>query len=70
MRDRSLLEEEATSRLSFLFSEVLECWARDLDGLETVINNATQEELVGEQTQLAYLYDAEEVNTTDTAAEE
>lgn len=65
---RSLLEEEATTRLPFFFSEVLECWSRDLDGLETVINNVGQE-LVGEQTQLADLYDTEEVNAT-TAEEE
>ena len=54
----------------YILSEVLREWAQVNDGLETVINNATQEELVGEQTQLADLYDAEEVNTTDTAAEE
>ena len=67
---RSLLrEEEATSRLFFLFSESLRDWSRELDALETNLNNSTQE-LVGEQTQLADLYDTEEVNTTDTATAE
>ena len=76
---RSLLEEEATSRLSFLFSEVLECWARDLDGLETVINNISRE-LVGEQVQIVDILSPEdvdkfyakneEVNTTTAAEEE
>ena len=63
-------EEAAPSRTSFLFSEVMRDWSRELDALETTLNNSTQELLVGEQTQLADLYDAEEVNTTDTAAEE
>lgn len=53
----------------YILSEVLREWAQVNDGLETVINNATQEELVGEQTQLADLYDTEEVNAT-TAEEE
>jgi len=44
-------------------------WSNINDGLETVINNVGQE-LVGEQTQLADLYDTEEVNTTDTATAE
>lgn len=64
-----LKREGTSSHLPLLFSEALRDWARDLDGLETVINNISRE-LVGEQTQLADLYDAEEVNTTDTAAEE
>ena len=62
-------EEAAPSRTSFLFSEVMRDWSRELDALETTLNNSTQELLVGEQTQLADLYDTEEVNTTDTAAE-
>lgn len=53
----------------YILSEVLREWAQVNDGLETVINNATQEELVGEQTQLADLYDTEEVNTNDDAEE-
>ena len=61
--------EEIISRSSFLFSEVLREWSRELDALETNLNSASQE-LIGEQTQLADLYDTEEVNTTDTAAEE
>ena len=61
--------EEIISRSSFLFSEVLREWSRELDALETTLNSASQE-LIGEQTQLADLYDTEEVNTTDTAAEE
>ena len=63
-------EEAAPSRTSFLFSEVMRDWSRELNALKTTLNNSTQELLVGEQTQLADLYDAEEVNTTDTAAEE
>ena len=66
---RGLLEEKATSRLSFLFSEVLREWSRELDALETTLNNSTQELPVGEQTQLADLYDEKEVNV-DNAEEE
>ena len=74
-------EEAAPSRTSFLFSEVMRDWSRELDALETVINNISQE-LVGEQTQLADLLPPEdvekfysnenekEVNANDTAAEE
>lgn len=61
--------EEIISRSSFLFSEVLREWSRELDALETTLNSASQE-LIGEQTQLADLYDTEEVNTTDTATAE
>ena len=64
-----LKREGTSSHLPLLFSEALESWSRDLDGLETVINNVGQE-LVGEQTQLADLYDTEEVNTTTAAEEE
>ena len=42
-------------------------WSRELDALETVLNNTAQE-LVGEQTQLADLYDEKEVNV-DNAEE-
>ena len=66
---RGLLEEKATSRLSFLFSEVLREWSRELDALETTLNNSTQELPVGEQTQLADLYDEKDVNV-DNAEEE
>lgn len=66
---RGLLEEKATSRLSFLFSEVLREWSRELDALETTLNNSTQELPVDEQTQLADLYDEKEVNV-DNAEEE
>lgn len=59
---KSLLrEEEATSRLFFLFSESLRDWSRELDALETNLNNSTQE-LVGEQTQLVDLLSPEEVD--------
>ena len=62
-------EKEATpSRPLFLFSASLKDWSRGLDGLETVINNVGQE-LVGEQTQLADLYDTEEVNATTAEKE-
>ena len=61
-------EEAAPSRTSFLFSEVMRDWSRELDALETTLNNSTQG-LLGEQTQLADLYDTEEVNT-NTAAED
>ena len=61
--------EEASPLLHSLFSEALKEWSNINDGLETVINNATQEELIGEQTQLADLYDTEEVNTNDDAEE-
>ncbi len=61
--------EEASPLLRSLFSEALKEWSNINDGLETVINNVGQE-LVGEQTQLADLYDTEEVNTTDTATAE
>ena len=64
---RGLLEEKATSRLSFLFSEAMNDRSRELDALETVLNNPAQE-LVGEQTQLADLYDEKEVNV-DNAEE-
>lgn len=60
--------EEIISRSSFLFSEVLREWSRELDALETTLNSASQE-LIGEQTQLADLYDTEEVNTNDDAEE-
>ena len=60
--------EEIISRSSFLFSEVLREWSRELDALEANLNSASQE-LIGEQTQLADLYDTEEVNT-NTAAED
>lgn len=61
--------EEASPLLRSLFSEALKEWSNINDGLETVINNVGQE-LVGEQTQLADLYDTEEVNATDTATAE
>lgn len=77
---KSLLrEEEATSRLFFLFSESLRDWSRELDALETNLNNSTQE-LLSEQTQLVdilppedvdeFYSDTEEVNTTTAAEEE
>jgi len=44
-------------------------WSRELDALETTLNNSTQELPVGEQTQLADLYDEKEVNV-DNAEEE
>ena len=70
--------EEIISRSSFLFSEVLREWSRELDALETNLNSASQE-LIGEQTQLADLLSKEELekfyaNTeevnTDAAEEE
>ena len=70
--------EEIISRSSFLFSEVLREWSRELDALEANLNSASQE-LIGEQTQLADLLSKEELekfyaNTeevnTDAAEEE
>ncbi|MBF1042483.1 MAG: hypothetical protein HXL04_02200 [Candidatus Nanosynbacter sp.] len=59
---KSLLrEEEATSRLFFLFSESLRDWSRELDALEANLNSASQE-LIGEQTQLVDLLSPEEVD--------
>ena len=59
---KSLLrEEEATSRLFFLFSESLREWSRELDALEANLNSASQE-LIGEQTQLVDLLSPEEVD--------
>lgn len=57
-----LKREGTSSHLPLLFSEALRNWARDLDGLETVINNINQQGLVGEQTQLADLLPPEEVS--------
>lgn len=74
-----LKREGTSSHLPLLFSEALRDWARDLDGLETVINNISRE-LVGEQTQLVDILPPEEVDkfygveenkeVNDTAAEE
>ena len=76
-----LKREGTSSHLPLLFSEALREWSRDLDGLETVINNVGQE-LVGEQTQIVDILPPEdvekfysnenekEVSTNDTAAEE
>lgn len=56
-----LKREGTSSHLPLLFSEALREWARDLDGLETVINNVGKE-LAGEQTQLADLLSPEEID--------
>ena len=53
--------EEIISRSSFLFSEVLREWSRELDALEANLNSASQE-LIGEQTQLVDLLSPEEVD--------
>ncbi len=73
-------KEATPSRPLFLFSESLRDWSRELDGLETVINNIDQQGLVGEQTQLADLLSPEELEkfysdtdeevNTDAAEEE
>lgn len=53
--------EEIISRSSFLFSEVLREWSRELDALEANLNSASQE-LIGEQTQLVDILPPEEVD--------
>ncbi len=71
--------EEIISRSSFLFSEVLREWSRELDALATTLNNSTQG-LLSEQTQLVDILPPEEVDkfygveedkeVNDTAAED